>query len=95
MICNVLIFKNKKLGAYTQPIFDDHNPDVAATQFGRSLVVNPDVAKKYKGLSLYHIGTFDDTTAKITTIEPVMLIDCDDVIAQSEGGEEDGKEEAQ
>lgn len=78
MILNILIFKNLKIGAFTTPQFDDHDPKDAAEQLRRALVVEKDVNKvnPYKNLELYCVGSFDDLTGEIKVCEPVKLLDC-------------------
>ena len=60
MILNVLIFRNTKIGCFTQPQFSDVEPEKAAVQLARSLKINEDdaIARKYEPLELYEIGTF-------------------------------------
>lgn len=82
MKLNVLFFYNKKIECYTQPIFDDHEPEVAAEQLARSLKLEKDVSKvtPYKNLSLFRFGVFDDQTGKLELLaKPVLLLDCEAV----------------
>ena len=83
MKLNVFIFQNVILNCFTTPTFDDHDPEVAAIQLKRSLIVEKDITKvdPYKNLRMYHLGTFDDDTGKLDVFpEPVLLLDCTEVV---------------
>lgn len=83
MKLNILFFYNKKIECYTQPIFDDHDVNVASEQLSRSLVIEKDVAKviPYKNLKLYHLGVFDDQTGKIDLLsKPELILDCSEIV---------------
>lgn len=83
MKLNILMFYNKKIECFTQPVFDDHEVDVSAQQLSRSLTIEKDVEKvnPYKNLKLYHLGKFDDQTGKIDLLEkPQMILDCSEIV---------------
>lgn len=83
MKLNVFIFFNTVLNCYTTPTFDDHEPQVAATQLKRSIIYEKDTAKvvPYKNLKMYQLGTFDDETGKLDVFpESVLLLDCTEVV---------------
>ena len=83
MKLNVFIFFNTVLKCYTTPTFDDHEPEVAATQLKRSIIFEKDTTKvaPYKNLKMYQLGTFDDDTGKIDVFsEPKLLLDCTEVV---------------
>lgn len=85
MKLNVLIFKNVAIGAFTQPIFDDHEPDVAAEQLKRLLITEKDVSKvnSYKNLELYLLGTFNDLTGELKVFnQPEMILDCVSIVKE-------------
>lgn len=85
MILNVLCFFNTKIECFTQPVFDDHDPKIAATQLGRSLKVEKDLTKvtPYKNLKLFYLGQFDDATGKLVVEdEPVLLLDCSEIVKE-------------
>lgn len=86
MKLHVLIFRNTKIGCFTQPQFSDVEPEKAAIQLGRSLKLCEDVAtlKKYEPLEMYHIGTFDDETGVFDAIQPVLLLNCVTCIGRKE-----------
>lgn len=80
MILNILIFKNKKIDTFTQPQFTDVEPEKAAIQLSRSLLINEDEAidKRYQDLDMYYLGTFDDDSGEIVLDDasPRKLLDC-------------------
>lgn len=94
MILNVIIFKNKRIDAFTVPQFDDHEPEKSALQLARSLKLNegkPEI-NTFKYLEMYYFGTFDDQTGKLELLsEPKLLLDCtkffkqEDVVDVKEG----------
>lgn len=87
MILNVISFKNKVINAFTRPEFLDVEPEKAATQLARSILVadKPEVIKQYENLDMYCIGTFDDETGIFEQLkDPVCLLDCSKVIEQKE-----------
>lgn len=88
MKLNILIFKNKRLDCFTQPNFDDHEPEVAAIQLSRSLIANKDkedVIKPYRFLDMYVLGIFDDQSGQFELLkEPRLLLDCSKVLGISE-----------
>lgn len=84
MKLNILIFKNKKIDTFTQPQFTDIEPEKAAIQLSRSLLINEDEAidKRYEHLNMFVLGTFDDNTGKCELLEkPKLLLNCSQVIA--------------
>lgn len=78
MILYVLIFRNTRIGAFTQPQFSDVEPEKAAIQLARALKMSDDeaVLKKYSDLEMYDIGTFNDETGVFDAKQPVKLLDC-------------------
>lgn len=83
MKLNILMFYNKKIECFTQPVFDDHEVDVVAQQLSRSLIIEKDFTKviPYKNLKLYHLGKFDDQTGKIDLLEkPELILDCSKIV---------------
>ena len=83
MKLNIIIFKNKKIDAFTQPQFIDIEPEKAALELSRSLTLNEkkEIDDNYKNLDMYVIGIFDDETGIISQEEPRKLLDCGVVIA--------------
>lgn len=87
MILNVIIFKNKKIDAFTVPQFDDHEPEKSALQLARSLKLNEGKSEinTFKNLEMYYFGTFDDNTGKLDLLsEPKLLLDCSKFFKQEE-----------
>lgn len=83
MILHVIMFKDLRIGAFCTPQFIDVDPEIAATQMERSLIINIEDAQKikpYNDLDMYWIADFDDATGKLTQNEPVFLLSCRDVI---------------
>lgn len=83
MILDVLAFRNKKLKCYTQPFFSQEKEENIEQNMARALFTGGEsMILKYKNLVLYKFGTFDDNAGKYDLLdEPVMLFDCDDIIA--------------
>lgn len=86
MVLTIIAFKNKKIQASTTPVYVDVSAEKSAVQLARSLKLGKeeDVAK-YKGLSMYVIGEYDDEKMEITSTESKLLLDCDEVISKREG----------
>lgn len=63
MRLNILMFKNVKINAYTTPNFVDIDPEKAAEQLKRSIIINADNEKllePYVNLDMYYVAQFDD-----------------------------------
>ena len=83
MILEILCYRNKGIGAYTQPWHSQSSLDNEVEGLTRSLFMSSEARTKLKKMVLYHLGTFDDKTGKYDLLsEPELLLDCDDVIAQ-------------
>lgn len=85
MKLHVLVFYNVLISTFTTPQFTDIEPENAAIQLSRSLVLSnekePDKVRSYDSLILYHIADFDDQTGTITPLShPVQLLSCIDVV---------------
>lgn len=83
MILHVLMFKDLRIGAFCTPQFVDMDPEIAATQLERSLIINIEDTQKikpYNDLDMYWIADFDDQSGRITQMDPVFLLSCRDVI---------------
>lgn len=96
MILNIVIFKNKKIDAFTQPQFTDIEPEKTAIQLSRSLQLNEkkEIDDQYKNLNMYFIGQFNDETGEISLNEERrMLLDCSKVIKAR--NKKDGKEDVE
>lgn len=94
MILTVIIFKNKKAECFTTPQFVDVEPENAAVQLARSLMVNEDedVDKRYRYLDMYTIGSFNDETGDFTACKARKLLECNAVI-KKRGKKEGSKHE--
>lgn len=85
MKLNIIIFKNVKINAFTTPNFTDLEPEVAAKQLERSLILNQDkdeMIKPYANLDMCCIGSFDDETGVIIQTAPVLLFSPRELILQ-------------
>lgn len=84
MILNIIMFKNLKIGAFTNPNFTDLEPEKAAKGLERALIANFDedikLVKSYENLDMYFVGTFDDETGIISNCEPKFLFSPREVI---------------
>ena len=82
MILDVVAFRNKKMGVYTNPTFTQEKLENLETNYSRFFIASEEGRKKHTSLALYHFGTFDDVAGKYDLLaEPVLLFDCDDIIA--------------
>lgn len=85
MILNILMFKNRKINAFTTPNFTDLEPEKAAKGLERSLVANGDdekLLKSYENLDLFFVGTFDDEKGIITPVNPEFLLSPAEIVLQ-------------
>ena len=85
MILNILMFKNRKINAFTTPNFTDLEPEKAAKGLERSLIANADdvkLLKSYENLDLFFVGTFDDEIGVITPVRPEFLLSPAEIILQ-------------
>lgn len=85
MLMYVFSFKNKFLGAYSQPFYVEVGPENYVSSMKRSILTTEDSSKlsKVSGTQLYFLGTFDDELCKFEILSDAKcLLDCDDVISQ-------------
>ena len=85
MKLNVIMFKNLKINAFTTPNFTDLEPEVAAKQLERSLVINQNDEKlisPYRSLDMYFMATFDDETGIYKPVDPVLLFSPRELLLQ-------------
>lgn len=84
MILDIYSFRNKKLKCYANPFFSQEKKENMEVNMGRSLLAGgPEMRLKYKNLSLYYFGKFDDDSGKYDLLDtPELIFDCDDLIAQ-------------
>lgn len=78
MILDVIIFKNERVHAFTNPQFIDTEPEKAALQLKRSMIANPEKAAPYQNLTMWYFGTFNDETGEWIKPEDgiYQLLDC-------------------
>lgn len=81
MKLNIMIMKDKRLGAFCPPQFTDKAVEVEKTNLGRALAIaTKEKAHQYKGKELYCLGTFDDETGKMDLLaEPEFVLDCESI----------------
>ena len=92
MILQIYAFKNNKLRCFTQPFYNDVPEENLAAGTTRAIIDAPEEKRGiYKNKCLYRLGEFDDTKGKITSCDPVLVLDCDEVIASIDYGKEDFK----
>lgn len=77
MIQAVVGFFDRKMGIYSAPQLDNHQPEVLAEMYGRAyragqLKDAPGLC--YADLELVLFGTFDDKTGIITAQKPITLL---------------------
>lgn len=85
MIMYIYSYKNKFLGAFSQPFYVEVGPENYGSSMKRSILTTDDTSKlnKISGTQLYYLGTFDDESCKFDLLgDAKILFDCDDVIAQ-------------
>lgn len=85
MKLHILCFFNVMISTFTTPQFVDIEPEKAAIQLARSLVLSyekePEKVLSYEHLSLFYIGDFDDQTGAITPLDkPTLLLNCFDEV---------------
>lgn len=77
MLLNIIVFKNVKINAFTNPNYTDVEPEKAAKGLERAIIANFEsdakLVKSYENLDMYYIGTFDDETGVIVYHEPKFL----------------------
>lgn len=87
MIIRLFTHWHKKLKCCSQIEFDDHEPQVRATNLKRAcLSAKLDEFKQAKALTKYlYLGEFDDETCKFNILsEPEVLLDFDEIIEERE-----------
>lgn len=73
---NVYVFRNRLTGSFTLPECRYEQPEDYDKGLSRFIIVNPEKAfqQHYDELELYHLGKYDDESAKIILFdEPVMV----------------------
>lgn len=85
MKLHIYTLRNKDLGCYCNPVYDDRDAEVNRIALVRLLSVSEDKAllMKYKHMSFYELGVFDDDTGEITAHTPELIIDCDDILVKN------------
>lgn len=78
----IYCYKDKKIGAYQAPKFDNQDKEHITESVIRSCAYFNDAteAAKARDLSLYYFGIYDDITAKFELVEPEKLVDLEDHI---------------
>lgn len=77
MIQALVGFFDRKLGIYSAPQLDNHQPEVLAEMYGRAYrsgQLKNDSGVCYADLELVLFGSYDDKTGIITAQKPVTLL---------------------
>lgn len=76
MILTIIGYKNKKINAFTNPVYIDVDVKNYATQIGRALKTTEDLIllKNYQNLEMYCLGEFDDETGVISNNDKLEFI---------------------
>ena len=82
MILQIYALKDKDLGCFNNPYYDDTLADNSAEQMRRFLsTADLEKVSQLRHKVLYHLGSLDDETGVIQhETVPVLLFDCDDVL---------------
>lgn len=74
---NIYSFRERLTGSFTLPEYRFESPDDYVKGINRFIIVNPADAfnKHYNELELYHLGTFDDETAKFDLFDQPVMVD--------------------
>lgn len=82
----VYCLRDKKLGAYDNPVFLTEDPEHYAEGVARSLkrVDDPQVYVKARDMALYYLGKFDDVSGVFELPVAEKLIDYEDYLPQKE-----------
>lgn len=84
MTLNIFVYKDKRLGVYSMPIFKSEPPTAMAALVTRTILTADNDDKNIKALvgrEFIHLGTFNDDTADFNLCSTVLL-DTDKVFAQ-------------
>ena len=76
MIFQVYAFRDRLTKAFTRPILETSTVENYVESITRAFMVEPEVQHvKSKDLTLYHLGTYDDTKAAFALLdEPECLL---------------------
>lgn len=91
----IFILRDKKLGAFENPIFrvDDKEHVVESYVRGLRMISSEEIARA-RDMSLYYLGDFDDVEGRFNLLErEEKLLDFEDYIPRKEESK-DGKREA-
>lgn len=84
----VYAYKDNALGCYTTPFFDDRPTENVGIGVARAIIAS-EKKSSMKHKVLYKIGEYDDAVGLITSVEPELVLDCDEVLAKV--GDSNGK----
>lgn len=89
----VYILRDKKLGAYENPILRVDDVEHVVESYVRGLkLISPEEAVRARDMSLYYLGTFDDVIGKFELIEhEEKLLDFEDYIPRKEEAKDGGQ----
>lgn len=86
---NVVAFKNRDLGCFSKPAFDDRNLENIKTTCERSLkegLIKSEQATRlqFKNCAFMLIGTFDDETGVFENVADTCIVDCNQILCPEE-----------
>lgn len=68
------VYYDKKLGVYTNPMFDRESSDENLIEMTRRMCANPEIPRSFFDYDLYRLGIFDDKDGSFDILEkPVYL----------------------
>lgn len=85
MKLHIYALKDKDLGCYLNPVYDDRDVEVNGVALRRMLTVSEDInmLMKYKHKGFYELGIFDDETGEFAAHAPELIVDCDDILVKN------------
>lgn len=92
MIYSVVAYKDYKAGLYANPFYTSYTLDQLYDEIVKTMR-NAEQAERNLMIDLqaWYLGTYDNETGKHTLVEPVFIVDMNELI--NPGGSSDGKEE--
>ena len=89
----IYILRDKKLGAYDNPILRVDDVEHVVESYVRALkVCSPEEAVRARDMTLNYFGTFDDVTGKFDLLDhEEKLLDFEDYIPRKEEAKDGGQ----
>ena len=90
MKLSIYAYRDKQLGAYTQPLINNIDKKRAEVAFSRGVIGLSEQQKQSMiHFDLYYLGEYDDESGAIKAIIPEYIFSLDSVISKSEEVVED------